>query len=89
MAVLNRPVRGSRFAGQGETRNTVSKTTLHTKDACATTGYREATLEEILAGAKHALSLLVRKGALFTSPRLLHITIRGLARGPGSLSSSN
>jgi len=48
----------------------MSKITLYTKDACTTTGYREATLEEILAGAKYALRRRVRKGALFTSPRL-------------------
>lgn len=48
----------------------MSKTTLYTKDICAATGYREATLEELLTAAKHALALRVRRGALFTSPRL-------------------
>jgi len=39
-------------------------------DELTTTGYREATLDEIMTGAKQALSLRVRKGALLTSPRL-------------------
>lgn len=48
----------------------MNKLTLYTKDACTTTGYREAILDELLTAAKQALSLRVRKGALFTSPRL-------------------
>ena len=39
-------------------------------DELTTTGYREATLDEIMTGAKQALSLRFRKGALLTSPRL-------------------
>jgi DNA repair protein RadC len=48
----------------------MSKITLYTNDPCAATGYREATLDELLTAAKHALALRVRRGALFTSPRL-------------------
>ena len=39
-------------------------------DELTTTGYRAATLDEIMTGAKQALGLKVRKGAPFTSPRL-------------------
>ena len=46
------------------------KITLYTTDACTATGYREATLDEIMTGAKQAMSLRARKGTLFSSPRL-------------------
>ena len=48
----------------------MSKTTLYIKDICATTGYREATLDELLTAAKHALALRVRKGVTLSSPKL-------------------
>jgi DNA repair protein RadC len=48
----------------------MSKITLYTIDSHTTTGFREATLEEIMTGARHALSLRVRKGTVFTSPKV-------------------
>jgi len=46
------------------------KITLYTTDACTATGYREATLDEIMTGAKQALSLRVHKGTIFSSPKV-------------------
>jgi hypothetical protein len=48
----------------------ISKLTLYINDQHTTTGYREATLEEIMTGARHALSLRVRRGTVFTSPKI-------------------
>jgi DNA repair protein RadC len=48
----------------------MSKTILYTNDENAATGIREASFEEILDAARHALSLRVRKGTGFTSPRV-------------------
>jgi len=48
----------------------MSKSILYTTDTNTTTGYREATLEEIMAGARSALASRVRKGTVFTSPKL-------------------
>jgi DNA repair protein RadC len=48
----------------------MSKTILYTLDTNASVGYREATLEEIMTGARQALSLRVRRGVGFTSPRV-------------------
>jgi DNA repair protein RadC len=44
-------------------------TILYTADVTAPTGYRPATLEEIMSGARHALALRVRKGTALTSPQ--------------------
>ncbi len=35
----------------------------------ATTGFREATFEELIAGARHALAIRVRKGTVIASPK--------------------
>jgi hypothetical protein len=43
-------------------------TILHTTAPNATTGIREATFEELIAGARHALAIRVRKGAVMASP---------------------
>ena len=44
-------------------------TILYTTDPNATAGFREATFEELIAGARHALAIRVRKGSVMTSPR--------------------
>jgi len=43
--------------------------TLYIPDATATTGYRPATLAEIMSGARRALGDRVRKGTMLDSPR--------------------
>jgi DNA repair protein RadC len=43
---------------------------LYTIDAGTSTGYRLATLDEIMAGARDALNRRVRKGVALTSPQL-------------------
>lgn len=43
---------------------------LYTIDAGTSTGYRPATLDEIMASARHALNRRVRKGTALTSPQL-------------------
>jgi DNA repair protein RadC len=48
----------------------MSKTILYTNDENAATGIREASFEEILTAARHALAMRVRKGTGFTSPRV-------------------
>ena len=48
----------------------MSKTILYTNDENTATGIREASFEEILTAARHALALRVRKGTGFTSPRV-------------------
>jgi DNA repair protein RadC len=48
----------------------MSKTILYTNDENTATGIREASFEEILDAARQALSLRVRKGTGFTSPRV-------------------
>ena len=45
-------------------------TNLYTTDVNAPTGFRPATLEEIMTGARRALSNRVRKGAALPSPQL-------------------
>jgi hypothetical protein len=45
-------------------------TNLYTADVNAPTGFRPATLEEIMTGARQALSNRVRKGTALTSPQL-------------------
>ena len=45
-------------------------TKLYTADVSAQTGFRQATLEEIMAGARQTLSNRVRKGTALTSPQL-------------------
>jgi RadC-like JAB domain len=47
----------------------MSGTTLYTTDANTPTGFRTATLDEIMAGARHALSIRIRKGTVFDSPK--------------------
>jgi DNA repair protein RadC len=44
--------------------------TLYTADSCTSTGYREATHDEIMTAARQALNHKVRKGTGFTSPRV-------------------
>lgn len=44
-------------------------TILYTTDVNAKHGFRAASFEEILAGARHALSLRMRKGSALTSPK--------------------
>jgi DNA repair protein RadC len=42
---------------------------LYTTDANTPSGYRAATLDEIMAGARSALSLRIRRGTVFDSPK--------------------
>jgi hypothetical protein len=44
--------------------------TLYITDKHATAGYRQATLDEIMTGARQALAARVRKGTVFTSPKV-------------------
>jgi hypothetical protein len=44
-------------------------TLLYTTDPNAPTGFRPATLEEIMTGARQAPALKVRKGTELTSPQ--------------------
>jgi len=48
----------------------MSSINLFIADQNTSTGYREATFEEIMTGARQALSQRVRRGTLLTSPRL-------------------
>lgn len=48
----------------------MNATTLYTLDASISTGFRPATLDEIMTGARHALNRRVRKGVALTSPQL-------------------
>src|ERR1019366_8049812 len=50
-------------------RSTMSGTILYTTDVNAPKGFRPATVEEIMTGARQALALRVRKGAQLTSPQ--------------------
>ena len=43
-------------------------TILYTTDSNAPNGFRRATLEEIMTGARQTLALRVRKGTELTSP---------------------
>ena len=54
-----------------------------TTDSNTATGIREATLDEIMTGARQALSLHVRKGTVFSSPKITanYLTAR-LAQHP-------
>jgi DNA repair protein RadC len=47
----------------------MSAPTLYTTDVNSPTGFRTATLDEIMAGARQALSLRIRKGTVFDSPK--------------------
>jgi DNA repair protein RadC len=47
----------------------MSGITLYTIDAHTHTGYREATFEEIMTGARQAVSRKVRRGTTLSSPR--------------------
>jgi DNA repair protein RadC len=42
---------------------------LYITDVNNPTGIRAATLDEIMAGARHALSIRIRKGTLLDSPK--------------------
>jgi len=44
--------------------------TLYITDPNTATGYREATLDEIMTAARHALNRKARRGTGFTSPRV-------------------
>jgi hypothetical protein len=44
-------------------------TTLYTTDVNDPTGFRAATLDEIMAGTRHALSIRIRKGTVLNSPK--------------------
>src|SRR5450631_1069513 len=44
--------------------------TLYTTDSCTSTGYREATHDEIMTAARQALNHKVRRGIGLTSPRV-------------------
>ena len=48
----------------------MSNITLYTKDSHTNTGFREATLEEIMNGARQALSARIRKGTRLDSPKM-------------------
>ena len=47
----------------------MSTTTLYTTDINSRTGFRAATLDEIMTGARHALSVRIRKGTVLDSPK--------------------
>ena len=47
----------------------MSSITLYTADTNITTGYREATFDEIMTGARQALSRKVHRGTPLTSPQ--------------------
>ena len=47
----------------------MSGTILYITDSHTSTGFRPATLEEVMAGARQALSARVRKGTALTSPQ--------------------
>jgi DNA repair protein RadC len=47
----------------------MSGITLYTTDASTSTGYREATFDEIMIGARQAVSRKVRRGTTLTSPQ--------------------
>jgi DNA repair protein RadC len=47
----------------------MSSMTLYTTDATTSTGYREATFDEILTGARQAASRKFRRGTTLSSPR--------------------
>ena len=46
-------------------------TILYTTDVNSQHGFREATFDEIIAGARHSLAIRVRKGTALTSPKLV------------------
>jgi len=48
----------------------MSNLNLYTRDTNAATGFREASFEEIMDGARQALARRVRKGTVFSSPKL-------------------
>jgi DNA repair protein RadC len=47
----------------------MSTTSLYTADINNPTGFRAATLDEIMTGARHALSIRIRKGKVLDSPK--------------------
>jgi len=56
----------------------MSTQTLYITDASNPTGFRQATLEEIMAAARHILSIRIRKGTLLDSPKATsdYLTVR-------------
>jgi DNA repair protein RadC len=48
----------------------MSSINLFIADEHASTGYREATFEEIMTGARRALNSRVRRGTVFSSPKI-------------------
>ena len=48
----------------------MSSINLYTTDEHSSTGFRQATLDEIMTGARQALAARVRKGTVFTSPKV-------------------
>ncbi len=48
----------------------MSSINLYITDEHSASGYREATLDEIMTGARQALATRVRKGTVFTSPKV-------------------
>ena len=57
-------------------------TILFTTDVNTKTGFREASFDEVIAGARHALAIRVRKGTVMTSPKAArdYLTMRLGAR---------
>ena len=57
-------------------------TILFTTDVNTKTGFREATFDEVISGARHALAIRVRKGTVMTSPKAArdYLTMRLGAR---------
>ena len=57
-------------------------TILFTTDVNTKTGFREATFDEVITGARHALAIRVRKGTVMTSPKAArdYLTMRLGAR---------
>jgi DNA repair protein RadC len=52
------------------TETTMNRIDLYTRDPRTPSGFRQATFDEILTGAKQSLSLRVRKGVTLSSPKL-------------------
>jgi len=47
----------------------MNRVTLYTTDANTPNGFRPATLDEIMNGARRALSIRIRKGTVLNSPK--------------------
>jgi DNA repair protein RadC len=61
-----------------QTENDHERKILYIADQNATNGFRSASYDEILAGARHALALRVRKGTALTNPKAVryYLTMR-------------